>query len=172
MHRILGAGLIVIGAAVYGAGLARSLQRRVVELADLDMALNLLETEIRYSRTPLPEACGAVAGALDDPVKRLLCMASQRFGDHDRASIEKTWREVVRAWAPRTHLLPRELKALEALGSVLGRSDVADQVGHLRLVRERLRPIRQKLEAELEKQCRLRLYLGVAGGALLAVLLV
>lgn len=171
-QRAIGAGLIVLGAAAYGAGLARSVRQRARELAALDTALHVLETEITYGYVPLPDACAQVGRSVGGYVGQLFHMAGKRLGQAERPSVDQAWNELVQRWGSGSHLMQDELDVLAALGAILGRSDTEDQARHLRLTRERLAATRQRLEENLDQQCRLRIYLGVGSGAVLAVLLV
>ena len=172
IQRSIGAGLIIAGAAAYGAGLARSVRQRVRELAALDRALHILETEIVYGYVPLPEACAQVARSVDGYVGQLFNAAGKRLLQAERPPVTVVWKEVVAHWGSGSHLTGEDLEVLAALGATLGRSDAEDQARHLRLARERLLSTRRGLEENLDQQCRLRIYLGVGSGAVLAVLLV
>lgn len=170
--RALGASLLVLGGVMYGTGLARSMYARVRELGDLVNSLHLLETEIAFTHTPLPEACEHVAQATRGAVRRLFRMLCQEFASHRQLHVTELWRKAVRDWAQHCHLHPDELYVLSALGAILGRSAADEQARSLRYTYERLDGIRQQLERDLEKQSRMRVYLGVAGGVVLAILLV
>lgn len=171
LQRAVGAGLIIFGAATYGAGLARAVRRRAWEIAELEAALQALESEISYGYTPLPEACVQVGRRSAGVVGRLFTHVGSALARED-FDTELTWRRSVRAWATGAHLQAPELEILEALGTVLGRSTAADQARQLQLARERLAGIRRRLEPDVERQSRLRTYLGLAAGAMLALLLV
>lgn len=172
MQRMIGAGLILIGAATYGAGLARAIRSRARELTTLEAALQVLETEVTYGQTPLPDACRQVSRLVEPPVAALFRFAGDALARPGGEGVGPTWSRVVRAWAANTHLHSKETHILEAMGATLGRSGPEEQVRLLRLAGERLKQVRQGLEGDLEKQCRLRLYLGAATGAILALLLV
>lgn len=172
MHRAIGAGCVVVGGFMYGLGLARSMQARVREISDLIGALQVLETEIAFAHAPLPEACDTVAHAMRGTVRRLFRLMTRRFSAAHDLRVADIWREVISMWAEHAHLQAEELNVLLALGTTLGRSGTDEQVRTLRYTADRLMHIRQRLEGDLEKQSRLRLYLGVAGGVVLAILLV
>lgn len=172
IQRAIGAGLIIVGAAAYGAGLARSVRQRVRELAALDRALHVLETEITYGYVPLPEACLQVGRSVDGYVAHLFNSAGKRLVQADRPPVNELWKELVGHWGSGSHLNGDDLAVLAALGATLGRSDAEDQARHLRLARERLLSTRRRLEENIDQQCRLRIYLGAGSGAVLAVLLV
>lgn len=171
-QRAIGASLIIVGAAAYGAGLARSVRQRARELAALDRALHVLETEITYGYVPLPDACVQVGRSVDGYVGQLFNAAGKRLGQADRPPVAQAWKELVLHWGSGSHLNHDDLEILAALGATLGRSDTEDQARHLRLARERLLSTRQRLEENIDQQCRLRIYLGAGSGAVLAVLLV
>lgn len=168
--RFLGACLVVAGGALYGLGMARVLQARVREIGDLITALDALEHEIAGLYTPLPEAFSRAARSSRGAVRRLFVTLGKRLAG--AASVPDAWRAAVDGWSPTASLGPEELDILAGLGGVIGRTGAPEQARALRYAAQRLQRVRERLERDLDKQLRLRLYLGVAGGITLAILLV
>lgn len=170
--RLIGAGLIVVGGIMYGAGLARSLRLRAREIDQLETALRILETEIAFTQTPLPEACERIAQGIRGSVRLLFEDIARRLSAQGGDSVCNVWAAAVSTWSGRAQIQAEELAILSALGATLGRTSAEEQVRSIRYTTERLKTVRERLEADLEKQSRLRLYLGAAGGLALAILLV
>lgn len=171
-QRLLGASLIVLGGSFYGLALARTLHTRVRELQELIRALHLLEGEIAFARAPLPEALERVGRTARGAVGRLFSQLAAELGSNPHRPIGHVWSGVVANWSGRSALETEELAALEGLGALVGRTGVDDQVRALRYTAERISGIVKRLESSVERDARLRLYLGVAGGVALAILLV
>lgn len=172
MQRAVGAFLVVIGGTLYGLGAARSMHARVRELSDTILALQTLESEILFAHTPLPDACERVARSSRGSVRRLFTLLGTRLSSPNELNVARVWSDSLRSWALHAHLESEELDTLAALGAMLGRTSAEDQVRTLRYTADRLANIRARLEGDVEKQSRMRIYFGVAGGVALAILLV
>lgn len=171
-QRLLGALLIVLGGSLYGVAMARHLHARVRQVGELVSALHLLEGEIAFARSPLPEALAQVSRASHGQVRELFAALAAELGAAHMRPVSQVWSSLIVTWAGRTALGAEEISALESLGAILGRTGADDQVRALRHTSERLRGIVGRLENSVERDARLRLYLGVAGGVTLAILLV
>lgn len=170
--RWLGVFLVVAGGTLYGLGLARSLRSRVREIDDLVIVLNALESEIASLYAPLPEACERVARIAKGATRRLLIDLGRRLSGPEGATVATAWTTAIAEWAASTSLEDEELDVLRTLGGVIGRTAAHEQVRAIRYATQRLTRLRDRLESDLERQSRMRLYFGVAGGVTLAILLV
>lgn len=171
-QRLIGASLIVLGGSLYGLALARTLHARLREVRDLVDALHLLAAEIAHVRAPLPEALERVARASRGTVRVLFSELGAAVARCSEGPIGGVWSAVLAAWSDQSSLEGEEIDVLQRLGGLIGRTGVDDQVRALRHAAERLGTIANRLESSVERDARLRLYLGVAGGVTLAILLV
>ena len=81
----------------------------------------------------------------------------------------RIWHEAAESAA--FHLSEQELSQLDHLGNVLGRYDAASQCAALRETRERLNRLLEDAQAQTKSAGRIYKTMGVASGALLAVVL-
>lgn len=169
--KLLGSGLI-LGVTTYaGWQIAQAYARRPRHLRDLQTALAVLQTEVEYAATPLPQALSVAGRSTGEPVGALFTRAAERIragggllpGDALRGSLEDL--------SERTALQRQDLDVLLALAPVLGASGRSDQIRHLALARERLAREEEQAREERERYERLARSAGVLVGAALVFIL-
>jgi stage III sporulation protein AB len=151
--------------------MARALRLRVWELSEIINAFRLLDAEICFHHTPLPEAMNTIAGTSRKPVKDLFSLAGVELAKPNRDTVSQTWHKVLHKWSVKSHLTQAELEVLAGMGPILGSFGVSSQTLTIKEAVTRLQEIRSNAESCLDKQCQMRVYLGVAGGAILAICL-
>lgn len=168
MMRWLGAALVLGASYAVGAQLARNLVQRPLLLRDLQGALSLLETEIEYGRTPLPEAlCRAAGpGPAGDLLRRTAACLAEGGGLTPGEALQAALVQV----SPRLCLGPTDLDPLHTLAAALGASGRHDQIRHLRLCRERLAAQESRALSERERWERPVRYLAILAGAAVVLL--
>ncbi len=172
MLKAVGAVMILISAAGIGASLSGDLKRHYMELRILKQLFYMLRGEIKYTRTPLPEAFAHISTRLPEPFCTFLQRTAQEMENLGGRAFEELWREQIRRELSRTHLTREEKERLGDLGEVLGYLDFEMQLSSIELYLEQLElGIRNSQETIAPKQ---KLYqsLGVAGGIFLVILLV
>ncbi|HEY8531955.1 MAG TPA: stage III sporulation protein AB [Limnochorda sp.] len=167
----LGAGLSVLAATLAGQTLAWALARRVRLLEVMEHSLVLLEGEIAYGRTPLPEACRLVAARVGPPWDRFWLRVAQEVEPPACLPPTQAWRLGVEELGRRTGLTPEDRAALIRLGDRLGSSDVREQAQLLELTRRQLARHREAAERRWEREARLWRFAGFSAGALVVLIL-
>lgn len=172
MLKLLGAVLVVMACGYAGFTVARRYQRRPKDLRYLQGALQMLETEISYGATPLPEAFDLVSQRCEKGVATLFATARDRLLTGDGVTVREAWGEALEVFARHSAINASDMAVLRALGAVLGISDRADQVKHLNLAREQLRLESVKAEDEAAKYVKLYHYLGFLGGLAIVIIFI
>lgn len=170
--KLLGSGLIILASTAFGWMVAANYARRPTELRLCADGLELLETQIGYAATPLPEALPRVAAALRGPVARLFSLTARALASGRGLTAGEAWRAAIdRVWA-RTALTEADRDLLVALGPHLGASDREDQVKHLALARQRLTAACAEAEELAAREGKLWRNLGALAGLAIALVLV
>lgn len=167
MLRLAGALLVAGGMSALGFLAAGGLGRRVRALRALAVALELMERELSFRLTPMPELLEGLARRAPPPADGLFarCRAGlERLGE---TSLGELWREGL-AELP---LTGEERALLEGLGEVLGRYDGEGQRAALSEARTALARALEEAQAERTRLGRVYRVTGTAAGAALAVLL-
>jgi len=172
MLKAIGAVMIMASATGIGLSFSADLKKHCMELRILKQLIYMLRGEIKYTKTPLPEAFLHMAVRLPEPFAGFLRETAEEMGGMDGRGFGELWREQIRKCLSATHLKREEKEQLGDLGDVLGYLDLEMQLSSIELYLERLEIcIRDAQEAIATKQ---KVYqsLGVAGGIFLVILLV
>lgn len=171
MVKLAGAALIILAGGVAGMIRARDYTRRPRELKSLLAALQMLETEIIYTATPLGEALGRVAAAGGREVRPLFDGAAAELKCMTGCTAAEAWQNALAKCYPASALRESDLNILRNLGSALGISDRRDQSKHLRLASEQLKLEALKADEEAAKNVKLCNYMGFCGALALVFLI-
>ena len=171
MLKMAGCLLIMSAGSFAGISLARNYARRPEELRNLITALQMLETEISYTATPLPEALARIAASCDRTIAPLFFTASEELCAQTGCTAGEAWETALNKFYALSSILPSDLAVLRNLGTVLGISNGEDQCKHLRLAREQLKGEVILAEQQAAKYVKLWSYLGLLGSLALILLL-
>ncbi len=164
---------MILSACGYaGLTVAAKYRRRPMELRYLRSALQMLETEISYGATPLPEAMDRVGQRCEAGIAALFSLTRDKLLAGEGVTAREAWDEALAHFYKNSALNRADLAVLKALGSGIGISDRLDQVKHLRLAQEQLKIEEAKAEVEAEKNVKLYNYLGFLGGLTIVIIFI
>jgi stage III sporulation protein AB len=133
MIKLIGAVFIIFAGTMLGFYQALQLSARQRQIRQTIQALQRLETEILFGFSPLPEALQAVADSSSGPVASLFARSAEGLVSGTAETVQLSWKMAVADVWHHTAMKRNERDTLLQLGSVLGKSDRADQAKHLRL---------------------------------------
>lgn len=168
--KLFGALLILAASGYAGILVAKTYWQRPRDLKILQVGLQLLETEITYARTALPQALAEIAKQTRPPVAQFFQEVSDNLLNGLGVTGQEAWNQSL-VVLQETALTKQDIELVATLGNALGRSDVEDQCKHLHLTQQRLANTITQAEQECDKNARLWSYLGFCVGALVVVLL-
>lgn len=167
MIRWIGGLLIVMGCGGFGFSIAAEYIREQQRLSRLSRALGVMEWELQYRLTPLPELCRMAGREAGGTVGAVFCALASQL---DQSSQPEVSGCMQKALSEVPELSPALRLLLKQLGRSLGRFDLSGQIQGLQAVRA---AVRQALDAlERERASRLKCYrtLGLCTGAALVIL--
>lgn len=167
----MGSLLVILATGGSGLLVASNYRRRPRELAALRSGLQLLETEIVYGATPLPQALHQVATGLEGTAAALYDEAAAGLAGGQGITASEGWGRALQRVYPASALLAEDLEALRLLGLSLGGSDRQDQVKHLALCRERLGHLEGQARERAQRYAQVWSYAGVLTGLLIVLVL-
>ncbi|MBM7855480.1 stage III sporulation protein AB [Desulfohalotomaculum tongense] len=172
MLKLFGAVMVLCACGYAGFSMARNYQQRPKELRCLQSALQMLETEISYGATPLPDALEQVARRSESSVAGLFALTREQLLNGEGITAREAWDEALKQFYRSSAIKAGDAAVLKALGAGLGISDREDQVKHLRLAREQLKIETAKAEEEAVRNVKLYNYLGFLGGLTIVLILI
>ncbi|MDQ0337738.1 stage III sporulation protein AB [Caldalkalibacillus uzonensis] len=171
MLKLLGSILIISATTLTGFYMAWRLGERTKQLRQLQMCLQMLETEIYYGSTPLAVAFRRL-GQQDRGVVPALFARCAYYLEHlDGQTTWTCWQRALTEAEGELALRSVEKEWLEHFGKVVGGSDREDQHKHLRLMLAQFGKAEKEAEAEQAKHEKMYKTLGVLSGLMIVILM-
>ncbi|MDD3298929.1 MAG: stage III sporulation protein SpoIIIAB [Bacillota bacterium] len=167
-------GCLIIMACSTSGGylLAIGYTRRVRELRVFQQALQVLESEILFTSTPLPQAVLQIASRLDRPVDRLFGLFGHILEQRVGHTAGEAWNMAIDGTRDLLCLDREDIDIVRSFGQNLGSTDKENQEKSFRLVKYQLETQLRKAEDKRNKNEKLCKNLGFLLGAALVTLLV
>lgn len=172
MLKVLGS-IIVIGASgVMGFIYSNLYKERVKQIRDMQYSLNILETEIIYSSSPLSEAMEFTADKSSNGIKNVFKKMSSMLNQKTKHSVYEAFKDACASSKDEIYLGKEEMDVLESFMKSLGGSDMEGQKKNFNITIKKLEEIEKKAEVIRTKNERLYRYLGICIGVLLVIILI
>ncbi|MCD8103742.1 MAG: stage III sporulation protein AB [Lachnospiraceae bacterium] len=162
---------IFVAACMAGYEMDRRLKQRWLFLREVAETLQLLEKEMTWLRTPLPEALKEAAGNCRTAFAPMLLACAELVTNRDRCSFGEIWRVCAAQELPKGLLSEAEYQALLEVEGALCNSDTVLQKTHLNRQQQRFRDLSDRAKEEWQEKGRLCRRLSAAAGLSLAILL-
>ncbi|MDR3601884.1 MAG: stage III sporulation protein AB [Desulfosporosinus sp.] len=159
---ILGCVAFIAGCGSLGLWLANRIRRRPAELRECLMALALLDTEIVWGVTPLPEAFRILKERTERPWQEFFAELQERLERGESAS--SAWKDTIVTQNEHFCLKQQDWQVIRDVGKGLGRSDSQEQHKQLELIQHQLALIKDQAGVWSEKQAKMWSYLGFLCG--------
>lgn len=172
VFKLIGGVLVISATGLTGWQMARIYARRPVELRQFINALQILETQITYVATPLPDAFRGLAEQVEQPVAIFFKQLADELRSHRGYSAREAWNNALEHYCPKSALGRNDLGILRGLGSSIGLSDREDQGKHLRLAAEQLKMALMSAEDAAAKNVKMWNYMGLLGGLIIVLALI
>ena len=167
--RILGAVLILAGCGGFGMLICFTYKKEEDMLRQLIRVLELMESELRFRLTPLPQLCRLAGKGCYGKIGQYFC----QMGEELDKQIAPDVRSCAVAAGKTIEPIPEQVdKALEILVSTLGLFDVQGQLRGLEAARSHCRAALEELGQDRDMRLRSYQTLGLCAGAALVILLV
>jgi len=131
----------------------------------------MLETEIYYSLTPLPEALSRVGKRFESEIGQFFFQVSQLMTGNEMLTADEAWKKSLNWLKENSFLTESDIDILKNFGFNLGCSDREEQIKHLKLVQQQLLHQEGNAEKEREKNERMWRHMGFWGGLLIVIIL-
>lgn len=169
--KLFGALLILISSSWMGILGGKRLADRPQQLQKIKSDLMLLETDINYAATPLPQILEKMAYYSQWPVSCLWHETWQQLTNGEGLMAEQAWEKSLASFAPKTALIKKDLNILRDFGVGLGFSNRQEQIKKFKLLQEQLSLHQHEAENIRQKNERMWRTMGILGGIILIVLL-
>lgn len=170
--KMLGSLIIIISSSLIGYFYGSTYSKRVRNLIYLRNCIQLLETEIMYSASPIPEALGNVYKKGNKEISFIFKEITEHLLSDRNHSLEDSFQFVCSRYKTQLSLTSEDVEVIISLGNTLGKSDRIHQQKYFKLIITQLEG--QQADAEERKKKNEKMYksLGLLGGIALAILLI
>lgn len=140
---------------------------RVKELKDIENALNIIESKIKFTYEPIPEIFMQTSKMLSQNISKVFVQASENM-KKESASIawEKSLEE------SNTYLNKEDIENIKSFGKMLGKTDKEGQISSLELTRTFIEMQIEKAKLEETKNSKMYKTLGGIIGLAIVIILV
>jgi len=170
--KFVGAFLIISATTLIGYIYSNIYNLRVKELRELQYGIQMLETEMVYGYSPLPEALDSVSRRISDNISLLFSETSKKLRSKNGLSVSEAWSLTLNALMPKTSLTAVERDILLAFGESLGTSDVKNQSRNFKLTLTLLKQEELKAVELRDKNVKMYRNLGFLFGLALVIILI
>ena len=169
MIRLLGVLLILFGCGAFGFSAAASYRNLEKDLRSFIRAIEYMECELQFRKTPLPELCQQAGHIVNGRPSTFLselahCLLTQQHQDAPSCVTELLNRQ--------SSMDARMLEYISEFGSTLGTFDLTGQINGLQAVRSKCQMYLKDLNSNKENRLRSYQTLGLCAGAALAIILI
>lgn len=171
MVKLLGALLVICGGCAWGVLEVMRLKRRCRILNELTSAVGAMRSEITTRLTPVPELISRMTRESAEPVRTFFVNVEKRLGSIGEATLYDLWGEAL-SETPELSLLQDELDALSDVPRALGRYELEEQRLALNRTERQLEQFSERAKQVYERDSKIKGFIGVAAGILIALLLI
>lgn len=169
--KLIGGTMVIISSSMIGFIIAGNFKNRPNTLRNLQVALSMLESEINYGHSPLPQALISISKKCDKDVARLFDSTAKNLTSRKGLTASEAWEKSLEEFFTNSYITETDYEILMAFGKYLGSTDKQDQIKNIRLALNNLR--QQEINSIHEKQKNEKMwkYLGVLSGIMIFLLL-
>lgn len=167
--KLVGAVLVLCGSFAAAVSLIRGMERRVGTLWALTAALDILDHELEFSLTAMPELLESAAGRSPEPAAAFLRACAKQLRRQDGRSMAEIWSAEGERIFP--ELKGCDRRPLQSVGQVLGRYDAENQRVTIAAAREQLAGLWQEAAGERRRCGKVYATLCTAAGMIAVILL-
>ncbi len=168
--KMLGSLMVLFSGTALGWINANRYNLRVKNLRELQLAINLFNTEIIYQQTILADALKKTAVGTEAPVSNLFTDASKILAAKREKIFSDIWDQVIKKYRYELDLKKDTLKVLQEWAQQIGSSDLTAQRKINEMTLNKLTACEEKAVKAAEKKVKLYRYSGVLMSLLLIIL--
>lgn len=138
MVKLIGALLILVSGSSIGWIIGGLYLNRVKELKELQLAFNILNTEISYGRTLLADALKRTSEVLTPPLSNIFFSAAEELNNTRGKMFSELWKNILENYSKNFFLNKEDLEILINWGRQIGVSTLENQLNINKLTIKRL----------------------------------
>lgn len=147
-------------------------KKRSLNLNEMQKAITMLNTEVVFANTPLPEALSNISEKIDKPLSEMFSSIANKLKQGEVLSVYESYSCSYERLKDYIHFNNSDLNIIEDFFKSLGESGLFGQEKMFTMTLENLRM--NYLEAEREAKSNIKMYrtLGLCTGTILAIIFI
>ena len=171
MLKLIGAVLVIAGALGTSLAYRQDMQKYLYNTRCFFIVLELLESEIRYSKASLPEACRMVAQRVETPFSEGLLAVWKGMCENTGLPFSIVWKQEMGRQLADISVGKKEKQYFMQFAENSGFADNQMQIRGLERCRELLSQSIKKQEEVIENKTKVVMSMGLVGGLFLTIVL-
>lgn len=171
MLKLTGAILIIAGTAGLGLSCRQDLQNRLYHTKLIHTILELLESEISYSKASLPEACRMISHRMDEPYATGLYKVWEIMNSNQGLTFALVWKQEMGKCIREVSIGNMEKEIFLNFAEGNGYADNQMQLKILEKCRKTLDQAINVQEERMENKSKVVMSMGLIGGLFLTIVL-
>lgn len=169
--KLIGSTLIVLSSSLIGYIYGKSYKERLENLIYLENCIKILETEIMYGASPLPEALENVYNKGNQKVSFIFALISKALKKNKDGDVLECFLTVVENMKKDLNLKKEDIEVFLNLGRTIGSSGRKDQEKNFKLILAQIKALQKEARLEKEKNEKLFKNLGFLSGLAIVIIL-
>lgn len=167
----IGSAIVIVSCGGMGFYFGAEVERRIRELRQLREILFLLRGDVRYMRSPLPEAIGRIGERESGMWGRFFASVAEELAGFDVPDFGQVFDRRINEIRKETALNRQDLELLARFGEMLGKMDMEMQLNAFDWYLEQSGERLDQLVGQADKQITLHKSMGILAGVFLLIVL-
>ena len=170
--KLIGSLLIISSTTLIGFYYGRKYSSRLKNLIYMEQCIKILETEIVYGATPLPEALTNVYNKGNKSVSFVFEDIKNHLLGNKKGQIFDSFSHMVIPLKDRLNFKEEDIEVFLSLGRVVGSSDRQDQEKNFKLILNQIAVLEREAKLERDKNEKMFKNLGILTGLAIVIILI
>lgn len=169
--QLIGALIVMLSCTITGICFGKKICYRIEELQKMQSAMTMLQNQINFLATPLPEALEEIGLKHNNVIGDLFLKTAKEMEKREGEKGEEIWKKTVLNWKEKTYLEKQDIDAILCFGCSMGYLDIAQQKASICLLLQYIEMTLAQLQEKKKQQQKLYPSIGILGGMLIVVVL-
>lgn len=171
MLRFAGCFLTTAGCVGLGCWYRQQFLQRLAHIRILVSIMDMMMSEVRYSKATLPECCVRLADRLVEPYRSSFLMVQEEMARHTGEAFGALFERYMKEGLDQVPLGKAEKELFLEFAGGCGYEDAIMQLTSMAQYRDRLQALTDSLAREVSQKGKMAVGLGTLGGLLLVIIL-
>lgn len=172
MVKIIGVLFVMFSGMSFGFLKAAKEQKKYEQGIAIKRLLYLLQGEIRYGFSPLPEAIKTISSKVANEFRPFLVQVSEELSSHEEESFSTVWSRGLEEKLQKVIIEKKFLEPLMAMGESIGYLDQEMQLKTIHLAIEQEEDLIYQMKEKVISNCKLYRSLGLSFSVLVIIVLI